>query len=94
MQIQDFGFGTQIRKSPYFDATVRWGAQGFSVYNHMYMPTVYKSPEEDYRSLVNDVTLWDVAVERQVEVKGKDAAKLVQLLGTRDVSKFKVGQAK
>ena len=37
-QIQDFGFGTQIRKSPYFDATVRWGATGFSVYNHMYIP--------------------------------------------------------
>ncbi|MEK9706140.1 MAG: glycine cleavage system protein T, partial [Paracoccaceae bacterium] len=37
-QLTDFGFGTQIRKSPYFDATVRWGAQGFSVYNHMYIP--------------------------------------------------------
>ena len=36
--IGDVGFGTQIRKSPYFDATVRWGAQGFSVYNHMYIP--------------------------------------------------------
>ena len=36
-----FGFGTQIRKSPYFDATVRWGATGFSVYNHMYIPVSY-----------------------------------------------------
>ncbi len=25
---KDFGFGTQIRKSPYFDATVRWGRRG------------------------------------------------------------------
>ena len=37
-QLTDFGFGTQIRKSPYFDATLRWGAQGYSVYNHMYIP--------------------------------------------------------
>ena len=37
-QVENFGFGTQIRKSPYFDATVRWGAKAFSVYNHMYIP--------------------------------------------------------
>ena len=84
----------RVRKSPFYDATLRYGAKAFTVYNHMYMPTVYKSPEEDYHSLINDVTLWDVAVERQVEIKGKDAAKLVQRLVTRDVSKFKVGQAK
>ncbi len=41
---EDFGFGTQIRKSPYFDATVRWGAQGFSVYNHMYIPRDFGDP--------------------------------------------------
>ncbi|MEZ5754545.1 MAG: glycine cleavage system protein T, partial [Paracoccaceae bacterium] len=42
---QSFGFGTQIRKSPYFDATVRWGATGFSVYNHMYIPRDFGNPE-------------------------------------------------
>jgi len=41
---KDFGFGTQIRKSPYFDATVRWGAKGFSVYNHMYIPRDFGDP--------------------------------------------------
>ena len=35
---KNFGFGTQIRKSPYFNSTVKWGATGFSVYNHMYIP--------------------------------------------------------
>ena len=84
----------RIRKSPFYEATLRYGVKAFTVYNHMYMPTVYKSPEEDYRSLINDVTLWDVAVERQVEIKGKDAAKLVQWLVTRDVSNLKVDQAK
>ena len=84
----------RVRKSPFYNATLRHGAKAFTVYNHMYMPTVYKSPEKDYHSLVNDVTLWDVAVERQVEVKGPDAAKLVQLLVTRDLSDCKIGQAK
>ena len=86
--------GPRVRKSPFYDATLRHGAKAFTVYNHMYMPTVYKSPEEDYHSLVNDVTVWDVAGERQVEIKGKDAAKLTQMLVTRDLSKCKVGQAK
>lgn len=86
--------GPRVRKSPYYDATLRYGARNFTIYNHMYMPTVYKSPEEDYYSLVNDVTIWDVAGERQVEIKGKDAAKLTQLLVTRDLSKCKVGQAR
>jgi aminomethyltransferase len=47
-QLTDFGFGTQIRKSPYFDATVRWGAQGFSVYNHMYIPRDFGDPEQNF----------------------------------------------
>mgnify|MGYP000533248214 CR=1 FL=1 len=65
---RDFGFGTQIRKSPYFDATVRWGATGFSVYNHMYMPTGYGDPAAEYRRVTEGAALWDVAAERQVEI--------------------------
>ena len=64
----------RTRKSPFFDATISWGAQGFSVYNHMLMPTFYESPEADYWRLIKNVTLWDVAVERQVEITGPDAA--------------------
>ncbi|WP_120502534.1 glycine cleavage T C-terminal barrel domain-containing protein [Roseovarius sp. EL26] len=89
-----FGFGTQIRKSPYFDATVRWGAQGFSVYNHMYIPRDFGSPEQNFWNLVNDAILCDVAVERQVEITGPDAAKFVQMLTPRDLSKMAVGQCK
>lgn len=91
---KEFGFGTQIRKSPYFDATVRWGATGFSVYNHMYIPRDFGSPEQNFWNLVNDAILCDVAVERQVEITGPDAAKFVQMLTPRDLSKCAVGQCK
>ncbi|MEZ8007354.1 MAG: glycine cleavage T C-terminal barrel domain-containing protein [Amylibacter sp.] len=90
----DFGFGTQIRKSPYFDATVRWGAKEFSVYNHMYIPRDFGNPEENFWNLVNDAILCDVSVERQVEISGPDAAKFVQILTPRDLSKLAIGQCK
>ena len=90
----DFGFGTQIRKSPYFDATIRWGAKGFSVYNHMYIPRDFGDPEQNFWNLINDAILCDVAVERQVEITGPDAARFVQTLTPRDLSKMAVGQCK
>ena len=93
-QTDDFGFGTQIRKSPYFDATVRWGAKGFSIYNHMYIPRDFGNPEQNFWNLVNEAILCDVAVERQVEITGPDAAKFVQTLTCRDLSKMAVGQCK
>ena len=91
---KEFGFGTQIRKSPYFDATIRWGATDFSVYNHMYIPRDFGNPQQNFWNLVNDVILCDVAVERQVEITGPDAAKFVQSLISRDLSKCAVGQCK
>ena len=91
---QNIGFGTQIRKSPYFDATVRWGATGFSVYNHMYIPRDFGDPEQNFWNLVNDAILCDVAVERQVEITGADAARFMQLLTCRDLSTMAVGQCK
>ena len=94
MQPDDFGFGTQIRKSPYFNATVRWGAQAFSVYNHMYIPRDFGDPEQNFWNLVNDAILCDVAVERQVEITGPDAAKFTQMLTARDLSEMAVGQCK
>ena len=85
-------FGTRIRKSPFFDSTLKWGCKGFTVYNKMYMPTYYASYEEDYWSLVKDVTLWDVGGERQVKIKGPDAQRFVEYLTPRDISKCKIGQ--
>jgi aminomethyltransferase len=92
--IKDFGFGTQIRKSPFFDATVRWGATDFSVYNHMYIPRSFGDPEQNFWNLVNDAILCDVAVERQVEITGPDAATFVQSLTPRNLSQCAVGQCK
>ena len=93
-QLHNFGFGTQIRKSPYFDATVRWGAQAFSVYNHMYIPRDFGDPEQNFWNLVNGAILCDVAVERQVEITGPDAAAFVQMMTPRDLSSMAVGQCK
>jgi len=91
---RDFGFGTQIRKSPFFNGTVRWGATDFSVYNHMYIPRSFGDPEQNFWNLVNDAILCDVAVERQVEIAGPDAAAFVQLLTPRNLSQCAVGQCK
>ena len=94
MSHKNFGFGTQIRKSPYFDSTVKWGATGFSVYNHMYIPRDFGSPEQNFWNLIEKSILCDVAVERQVEITGPDAYKFTQLLTPRDLSKLSIGQCK
>ena len=92
--LKDFGFGTQIRKSPFFDSTVRWGATAFSVYNHMYIPRDFGDPEQNFWNLINDAILCDVSVERQVEITGPDATRFIQILTPRDLSKLAVGQCK
>ena len=78
--------GPRVRKSPYFDATLRWGAKAFTVYNHVYMPTHYGDPVEEYWSLVRAVTLWDVSCQRQIRISGRDAKPFVELLTPRDLS--------
>lgn len=78
--------GPRVRKSPYFDATLRWGAKAFTVYNHMYMATHYGDPVAEYWSLVRDVTLWDVSCQRQIVISGPDAQPFVELLTPRDLS--------
>ncbi|MEM7344371.1 MAG: dimethylsulfoniopropionate demethylase [Chloroflexota bacterium] len=82
----------RIRKSPYYEATIKHGIKVLSVYNHMYMPSVYHDLMTDYENLTKRVTLWDVAVERQVEIKGPDAARFTQYLTCRDISQCSVGQ--
>ena len=94
MKNRNFGFGTQIRKSPFFNSTVKWGATGFSVYNHMYIPRDFGDPEKNFWNLVNSAILCDVAVERQVEITGPDAYKFIKLLTPRDLSKLAIGQCK
>lgn len=83
--------GPRVRKSPFFDATVRDGAEAFTVYNHTYMATSYGDNVRDYWSLVQDVTLWDVTCQRQIQVTGPDAYKLIEFLTPRDMSGCEVG---
>ena len=86
-------FSPRVRKSPYFDSTMKYGAQAFSVYNHMYMPISFNGTVEDYKKLLNGVQLWDVGVERQVQIKGPDAEALSQFLTPRNIKKCSTGQA-
>jgi glycine cleavage system aminomethyltransferase T len=85
---------SRIRKSPYFYASRRHGVQLYSVYNHTYHPRHYGDPVEEYWHLLNGVTLWDVGVEKQIEISGPDAFDFTQLLVARDLNKCAVEQCK
>ncbi|MGH8503962.1 MAG: glycine cleavage T C-terminal barrel domain-containing protein [Gammaproteobacteria bacterium] len=93
-------FSTRIRKSPYWHLSQRHGCYAYEVYNHMYHPRGYVKPEDggllkEYEYLTKDVTLWNVAVERQIQIKGPDALAFANLLVTRDLTdKCKVNQAR
>jgi glycine cleavage system aminomethyltransferase T len=82
------------RKSPYWERTVEAGCKSWDLYNHMLIPTFYDDDEDEYWHLLKHVTLWDVAVERQVEITGPDATAFAQLLTCRDLSMCEVGQCK
>jgi aminomethyltransferase len=86
--------GARNRRTPYYEATQRYGPKGFTVYNHMYFPIRFDSFEAEFDALLNDVTIWDVSVERCLEISGPDGFRFAQLLTPRDLSKCAVGQAK
>ena len=88
------GIGTRIRKSPYFDSTIKYGVKAFTIYNKMYLPAGFSSPTEEYLSLVNDVTFGDFAAERQVEVSGPDAFDFIKYINPRNLSKCNIGDCK
>ncbi len=85
---------TRIQKSPYFYASRQHGVQSYTVCNRMYHPRHYDDMIAEYWKLVNDVTLWDVGVERQVEITGPDAFEFTNMLTPRDLSKCQVQQCK
>lgn len=90
----EIAFSPRARKSPYFDATVAAGVTAFSIYNHTYFPLSYGSMEQEYWRLINDVAIWDVACQRQIELLGPEAGQLAQLLCARDLSTTEIGQGK
>ena len=84
--------GPRERKSPFFDSTVADGVTHFTIYNHMYMPVSYGDHDAEYRRLLEKVAMWDVAVERQVQISGADAERLVRYLTPRDLKDCPVGR--
>ena len=86
--------GARLRRSPFFDATQRYGAKAYTTYNHMLFPIRFADLEAEYWHLIEHVTVWDVAVERQVEITGPDALAFVNRLTPRDVARCAVGQGK
>lgn len=84
----------RLRPSPFFEATVAEGVTAFTTYNHMLMPTSFGDQEAEYWRLINGVSQWDVAVERQVQLRGRDAGRLAQILAPRDLSTQQSGQGK
>jgi glycine cleavage system aminomethyltransferase T len=86
--------GARNRRTPYYEATQRYSPKGFTVYNHMYFPIRFDTFEAEFDALLNAVTIWDVAVERCLEISGPDGSGFAQLLTPRDLSKCAVGQAK
>ncbi len=86
--------GARLKRSPFFEATQRYGCWGYTVYNHMFLPIGYGDLENEYDKLIHGVTVWDVSVERQVEITGPDAFELTNLLTPRNLAKCKVGQGK
>jgi glycine cleavage system aminomethyltransferase T len=87
-------FGPWYRKSPFFEATRRAGCTAYDIYNHMYLPGYYDDPETEYWALNNGVTMWDVGVERTVQVAGPDADRLIDMITCRDLTKCAVKQGK
>jgi aminomethyltransferase len=87
-------FGPWYRKSPYFEATLRHGCTAYDIYNHMYLPSYFNDPVEEYWHLLKHVTIWDVAVERIVQITGPDAFAFTNMLTCRDLTRCAVGQCK
>ncbi len=75
----------RVRRTPFSEGVEAAGVKAYTVYNHMLLPTVFRSVEEDYHHLKSAVQVWDVSVERQVELRGPDAGRLMQMLTPRDL---------
>src|ERR671926_340434 len=86
--------GARLKRSPYFEATRRAGCWGYTVYNHMFLPIGYDDLEREYDALLNGVTVWDVSVERNVEISGPDAYRFTSLLTPRDLAKCPGGRGR
>src|SRR5438876_10430657 len=86
--------GARLKRSPFFEATQRAGCLAYTIYNHMLLPIRYDDFEAEYRKLLADVTVWDVAVERNVEIAGPDGLRLVPRLTARGLADSRGGEGR
>jgi aminomethyltransferase len=84
--------GPRERKSPFFDCTVSDGATAMTIYNQMFMPVSYGNALAEYNKLMEGVSMWDVAAQRQVQIEGQDAERLVRYITPRDLKDCPVGK--
>lgn len=93
MSTSRLNMSRRIRRTPYTDRVEQVGVRGFSVVNHMLLPKAFQpTVEEDYWHLRSHVQVWDVSCQRQVQIQGPDAARLVQWMTPRDIRMCAVGQ--
>ena len=81
----------RLRSTPFSSRIEQQGVKGYTVYNHMLLPTFFTTLEEEYKHLVEHVQIWDVSVQREIEISGTDSSKLIQLMTCRDLSNSKIG---
>ena len=81
----------RVRSTPFTKKIEEQGVKSYTVYNHMLLPTSFSNVDEEYLHLKKDVQIWDVSVQREIEISGKDSSKLIQLMTCRDLSKSKIG---
>lgn len=89
-----FALGPRIRKSPFYESTIKAGVTHFSSYNRVCFPVVYGDPLGEYKRLTEGVALWDVSVERQIRFRGPDALTLIKILTPRNLSKTIIGHGR
>ena len=82
----------RLRGTPFTSRIEKQGVKSYTVYNHMLLPTTFSSPEEEYKHLKEHVQIWDVSVQREIEISGEDSSKLVQLMTCRNLSKSEIGK--
>ncbi len=81
----------RLRSTPFTSRIEEQGVKSYTVYNHMLLPTTFSTPEDEYNHLKKYVQIWDVSVQREIEISGKDSSKLIQLMTCRDLSKAQKG---
>ena len=82
----------RLRGTPFTSRIEKQGVKSFTVYNHMLLPTTFSSPEEEYKHLKEHVQIWDVSVQREIEISGNDSSELIQLMTSRNLSKSEIGR--